>query len=98
MRKALEARFANGYCSRVGGMVRGWAKLCTCLMGSVWLFTWRSFANCACYREMIFSSNFGTGRLILSLRIVTNNCITNIFTCLPNKDVMDPGHDAHCLT
>ena len=28
-----------------GGKVRGWAKLCTCLMGNVWLITWRSFAN-----------------------------------------------------
>ena len=26
-------------------MVRGWAKLCTSLMGNVWLITWRSFAN-----------------------------------------------------
>ena len=39
----------NGYCSRVGGKVRGWAKLCTCLMGNAWLITWRSFANLACY-------------------------------------------------
>ena len=27
----------------------GWAKLCTCLMGNVWLITWRSFVNPACY-------------------------------------------------
>ena len=45
----LEARFVNGYCSRVGGKVRGCAKLCTCLMGNVWLITWRSFADHACY-------------------------------------------------
>ena len=25
----------NGYCSRVGGKVRGWVKLCTCLMGGI---------------------------------------------------------------
>ena len=38
-------RFANGYCSRVGEKVRGWAKLFTCFKGKVWLITWRSFAN-----------------------------------------------------
>ena len=31
--------------SRVGGKVRGWAKLGTCLMGNVLLISWRSFAN-----------------------------------------------------
>ena len=41
----LEARFANGYCKRVGEKVRGWDKLCTGLMGNVWLITWRSFTN-----------------------------------------------------
>ena len=41
------ARFANGYCWRVGGKVRVWAKLCTCLMGNVLLITWRSFVNLA---------------------------------------------------
>ena len=48
LRTTTEARFANSYCSRVGGKVRGWAKLCTCLMGNVWLITWGSFANRAC--------------------------------------------------
>ena len=41
----FEARFANGYCKRVGEKVRGWDKLCTGLMGNVWLITWRSFTN-----------------------------------------------------
>ena len=45
----IRSRFANGYCSRVGGKVRGWAKLCTCLMDNVWLITWRSFTNRAYY-------------------------------------------------
>ena len=31
-----------------GGKVRGWAKLCTYLMGNVLLITWRSFANLVC--------------------------------------------------
>ena len=47
--RSYVARFANGYCSRVGGKVGGWAKLCTCLMGNALLITWRSFANPACY-------------------------------------------------
>ena len=41
----LVARFANGYCSRVGEKVRCWDKLCTGLMGNVRLITWRSFTN-----------------------------------------------------
>ena len=32
-------RFANGYCSRVGGKVKDWAKVCTCLMGNTLLIT-----------------------------------------------------------
>ena len=28
-------RFANGYCSRVGGKVRCWAKLRNCIMGNM---------------------------------------------------------------
>ena len=38
------ARFANGYCSRVGGKVRGWDVL------ALLLITWRSFANLAYYQ------------------------------------------------
>ena len=44
--QAYVPRFATGYCSRVGVKVRGWAELCTCLMGNVFL---RSFANRRCY-------------------------------------------------
>ena len=38
-----------------GGKVRGWAKLCTCLMGNAWLITWRSFANRALSLPIHFS-------------------------------------------
>ena len=51
MKNSIRRKISNGYCSRVGGEVRGWAKVCTCLMGNVWLITWRSFANLACYQE-----------------------------------------------
>ena len=43
------SRFANGYCSRVGGKVRGWVHFCTCLMGNALLIGSRSFID----------SNFG---------------------------------------
>ena len=42
----------NGYCSRVGGKVRGWAKLCTLyLMGNTLVISYRSFADLACYHS-----------------------------------------------
>ena len=39
-RFAIILRFANGYCSRVGGKVRGWVLA---------LISWMSFANPRCY-------------------------------------------------
>ena len=50
-KNSIRRKISNGYCSRVGGGVRGWAKVRTCLMGNVWLITWRSFPNLACYQE-----------------------------------------------